>query len=56
MNGQLISKTHHTVRPGDVLTLTDPQRIRVIRVKDLGLRRGQATDAVTLYELVSAEG
>ena len=50
LNSQLVTKTHALVRPGDVITLTQPTRIRVLRVLALGLRRGPATEAQTLYE------
>jgi S1-C subfamily serine protease len=43
------------VRPGDVLVLTEGARIRVVRVKDLGLRRLGAAEAAALYELVAVE-
>lgn len=50
LNSQLVTKTHMLVRPGDVITLTQPARIRVLRVLALGARRGAATDAQALYE------
>ncbi len=56
VNGQVVVKTHHVVRPGDVVTLTAPSLIRVVRVIGLGLRRGQAPDALQLYETLEAEG
>jgi ribosome-associated heat shock protein Hsp15 len=56
LNGQPVAKTHQLVRPGDVLVLTERERIRVVRVKDLGLRRHGSTEARALYELVALEG
>lgn len=50
LNSQLVTKTHALVRPGDVITLTQPARVRVLRVVSLGERRGAATDAQELYE------
>lgn len=55
LNGQPVVKTHQLVRPGDILVLTEGERIRVVRVKDLGLRRRGAADAAALYELVAVE-
>lgn len=56
VNGLVVAKTHHTVRPGDILTVTEAERIRVVRVKDLGLRRGTANDAAVLYDVVTSDG
>jgi ribosome-associated heat shock protein Hsp15 len=56
VNGQVVVKTHQVVRPGDVVTLTAPAQIRVVRVTGLGLRCGQSSDAVLLYETLEAEG
>ncbi len=50
LNEQLVTKTHQLVRPGDVLVLTEPSRLRVLRVQALGERRGPATEARRLYE------
>ncbi|MBL4916300.1 RNA-binding S4 domain-containing protein [Tabrizicola sp. DMG-N-6] len=49
VNGQPVSKPAHAIGPGDVLTLPLPGRVRVIRVLDLGLRRGPAHEARALY-------
>jgi ribosome-associated heat shock protein Hsp15 len=50
VNEQLVGKTHQLVRPGDVITLTEPARVRVVRVRALGERRGPAVEARLLYE------
>lgn len=50
LNGQLVCKTHQPVRPGDILTLSVGQRILVVRVLELGERRGPPAEARTLYE------
>jgi ribosome-associated heat shock protein Hsp15 len=55
VNGQLATKTHQKLRRGDVVMLTAPQAIRVVRVLDMGGRRGQAADAATLYETLATE-
>lgn len=48
--GAPVTKAHHVVRPGDVLTFPLGRHIRVIKVTALGTRRGPATEARTLYE------
>jgi ribosome-associated heat shock protein Hsp15 len=55
VNGQLATKTHQRLRPGDVVILTAPSAIRVVRVLDLGQRRGPASDAMGLYETLSTD-
>jgi ribosome-associated heat shock protein Hsp15 len=53
LNDQIVAKTHQLVRPGDVLTLTQPAQVRVLRVLALGERRGPASEARLLYEEVT---
>ncbi len=48
--GNAISKAHHQVRIGDVLTFAQGRYIRVVKVLALGARRGPASEARTLYE------
>lgn len=50
LNSQPVAKTHALVRPGDVITLTQPRAVRVLRVLALGERRGPASEAQGLYE------
>ena len=50
INRTLVTKPHYKVRPGDVLTFSQGRDIRVIRILALGLRRGPAPEARTLYE------
>jgi ribosome-associated heat shock protein Hsp15 len=50
IGGELVHKAHYLVRPGDVLTFPQGPHIRVVRVLQLGARRGPATEARTLYE------
>ena len=52
INRQPTDKPHARVRPGDVLTFPSGSTIRVIRVLDLAMRRGPATEARLLYEEV----
>lgn len=49
LNGQRCVKPGHAVGPGDVLTFPQGNRIRVIRILSLGLRRGPAPEAQALY-------
>jgi ribosomal 50S subunit-recycling heat shock protein len=42
------------VKPGDVLTVAVGEHILVLKVRATALRRGQAADAVLLYEKVDA--
>lgn len=53
LNGQLVTKAHAQVKPGDVLTFPLGPHIRVIKVLDPGERRGPAPEAQTLYEDLS---
>jgi ribosome-associated heat shock protein Hsp15 len=50
VNSMLVTKPHHRVRPGDVLTFPQGKTVRVVRVIALGVRRGPASEALTLYE------
>jgi ribosome-associated heat shock protein Hsp15 len=56
LNGRPINRAHHAVRPGDVLTFPKDSQIRVIKVMALGLRRGPADEARTLYEDLEPPG
>jgi ribosome-associated heat shock protein Hsp15 len=55
LNDQVVAKTHQLVRPGDVLTLRQGERLRVLRVVGLGRRRGPAAEARLLYEELLCE-
>jgi ribosome-associated heat shock protein Hsp15 len=50
VNGQRAESAAKTVRIGDVLTIALPSRVRVLKVLDVAERRGQASDAMTLYQ------
>ena len=56
LNRRRVTKSHGTLHPGDVLTFPQERRVRVIRVVDLGRRRGPATEAALLYEDIAPEG
>lgn len=53
VNRVVVDKPNHTLRPGDVLTFARGPHVRVIRVVELGKRRGPATEARALYEDLS---
>jgi ribosome-associated heat shock protein Hsp15 len=53
INGEVVSKSHATVKPGDVLTFPLRSDIRVIEVLALGRRRGPAPEAQGLYDDLS---
>lgn len=50
IGGTPVTKPHHAVRPGDVLTFAQGGHIRVVRIRTIGERRGPAPEARTLYE------
>ncbi len=50
VNGTLIGKSKHSISQGDVLTFPKGAHIRVIKILDLGERRGPAVEAQALYE------
>jgi len=54
INRNKVTKPGHGVKPGDVLTIVLNARVRVLEVRDLAPRRGQAAAAVLLYRDASA--
>jgi ribosome-associated heat shock protein Hsp15 len=53
INRTAVAKASATVRIGDVLTLPQGDRIRVLEIIELGSRRGPAEEARTLYNDLS---
>ncbi len=53
VNGAVVARPNHRLRTGDVLTFPQGREIRVVRVAALGLRRGPAAEARTLFEDLS---
>ena len=53
VNGQRIAKPAFAVGPGDVLTFALGARVVVVRILDIGTRRGPATEAQGLYDDLS---
>ncbi|WP_137391837.1 RNA-binding S4 domain-containing protein [Rhodoligotrophos defluvii] len=50
VNRERMRKPSHVISPGDILTLSLPGRVRVLRVLRCGERRGPAREAQTLYQ------
>jgi len=53
IDGAVVKKAHFLVRPEQVLTFPQARRIRVVRVRALGARRGPAPEARLLYDELS---
>ncbi|MFU8778935.1 MAG: RNA-binding S4 domain-containing protein [Roseovarius sp.] len=53
VNGTPVSKPARAVGSGDVLTFAQAMRVRVVRIVELGTRRGPATEAQALYDDLS---
>jgi len=49
VNGAVVLKANHAVRPGDVVTLPQGPWQRTVEVLGLGVRRGPASEAQTLF-------
>jgi ribosome-associated heat shock protein Hsp15 len=56
INRLATDKPHFKIRPGDVLTLTLPRGVRVVRVRALARRRGPASEAAGLIEEIGEAG
>ncbi len=54
LNRAKVEKAGHTVRVGDVLTVTLNRRVRLFKVTGLALRRGPSAAAKCLYEELTA--
>ena len=52
LNGVRVSKPGHAIRCGDVLTLGKGAQVLAVRVLALAERRGAATEAQGLYEIL----
>ena len=53
LDGEVMSKPHRAAVLGQVLTFLQGDRVRVIRIVELGTRRGPASEAIELYEDLS---
>jgi len=50
LNGQPVEKPHTPVKPGDILTLPSGGSVFILKIRDLGERRGRFSEAQALYE------
>jgi ribosome-associated heat shock protein Hsp15 len=50
VNGNICKKSSHSIHIGDVLTFTRAEQILIIKIIDVGERRGPAPEAQLLYE------
>ncbi len=53
VNGQRVTKPAAQVGPGDTLTFAQGDRVRVLRLRAVGTRRGPAPEARALYDDLS---
>ena len=53
LNGQRVEKASAAVHVGDVMTLPAQGKVIALRVLGLGARRGPASEAQSLYEVIS---
>jgi ribosome-associated heat shock protein Hsp15 len=53
LNGHRVEKSSVDVEPGDVLTLPRGNEVVVVRVLGIALRRGPASEARHLYEILT---
>ena len=53
LNGNRVEKSSANVRPGDVLTVARGQEVLAVRICAIGERRGPATEARQLYEILT---
>jgi ribosome-associated heat shock protein Hsp15 len=53
LNRMIVNRPAHKLAPGDVLTFPLGNRIRVVRIAALALRRGPAEQARGLYQDLS---
>lgn len=52
LNGRRIDRRAQTVKPGDILTLGRGAQVMAVRILALAERRGSASEAQKLYEIV----
>jgi ribosome-associated heat shock protein Hsp15 len=53
LNGRRVEKPSAEVKPGDFLTLPRGREVVVVRVLACGIRRGPASEAQGLYEVLT---
>ncbi len=52
LNGNRVEKSSVTVRLGDILTIARGEEVLAVRICAIGLRRGPALEARSLYEIL----
>ncbi len=52
LNGRRIDRPAQTIKPGDILTLGRGAQVMAVRILALAERRGSASEAQKLYEIV----
>jgi len=52
VNRRVVAKPSHGLVPGDVLTFARGDQVHVVRVVALGTRRGPASEAQGLFEVI----
>lgn len=50
LNSVIVTKASVNVKAGDTLTFQQAKEIRVVRIRDIGTRRGPAPEAQLLYD------
>ncbi len=55
LDGRRITMPGHGLKLGDVLTVAAPHGTSVVRVTDLGARRGDSAAALRLYSRIDSE-
>jgi ribosome-associated heat shock protein Hsp15 len=53
LNGNRVEKSSLSVKPGDVLTMGRGAEVLAVKICAIGVRRGPATEARLLYEILS---
>jgi ribosome-associated heat shock protein Hsp15 len=54
VNGARAGQPAHTVKPGDVVTIALPARVRILKVTGILPRRGDAGAAQHTYQVIEA--
>ena len=54
VDGRVTDKPHASVAPGMVLTIALGPRVRVVRIRALGERRGPSVEARALYDEIDS--
>jgi len=53
LNGARVEKAGHGIKPGDIVTVPQGRAVVAVRVVAIAERRGPASAARTLYEIVA---